>query len=133
MGQIRTNIDDECYTRDRANGTAIRAKQRGSGILPHVAGLYPGHYHFLWYRRKGGFADGQEEAGEGVVDEELHRPCKRKRVKRTDRPVPDRKWVHKEFRREVVTLQLLWQECKVLYPDGYKLTQLYELYLGLYS
>gem|GEM_PF-5930406 len=93
----------------------------------------PGHYHFLWYRRKGGFADGQEEAGEGVVDEELHRPCKRKRVKRTDRPVPDRKWVHKEFRREVVTLQLLWQECKVLYPDGYKLTQLYELYLGLYS
>ena len=67
---------------------------------------------------------------EAMGDEELRRlfKDKKKRVKKTDLTVPDWKWVHEELRKKGVTLQLLWQEYKAIYSDGYQLTQFYELY-----
>lgn len=44
------------------------------------------------------------------------------------RPEPDMEWVHRELRREGVTLQLLWAEYKQANPDGYQYTQFCERY-----
>jgi len=66
---------------------------------------------------------------EGMDDEELRRFFKGKKVgKRSDRPQPDWGWVHGELKKKSVTLYLLWQEYKAIHPDGYQLTQFYELY-----
>lgn len=43
-------------------------------------------------------------------------------------PEPDWRYIHTELRKKGVTLQLLWQEYKELYPDGYQSTQFYEHY-----
>ncbi len=43
-------------------------------------------------------------------------------------PEPDWEYVHKELRKKGVTLQLLWEEYKERYPDGYQSTQFYEHY-----
>lgn len=44
------------------------------------------------------------------------------------KPEPDWQYIHKELRRKGVTLQLLWEEYKGQYPDGYQSTQFCELY-----
>ncbi|GAB4161394.1 MAG: IS21-like element ISPsy14 family transposase [Planctomycetota bacterium] len=44
------------------------------------------------------------------------------------RPTPDWEYVHGELRKKGVTRILLWQEYKETHPDGYQLTQFYELY-----
>lgn len=44
------------------------------------------------------------------------------------RPQPDCAWIHQELRKKSVTLQLLWEEYKEQHPDGYQITQFYELY-----
>ena len=36
------------------------------------------------------------------------------------RPIPDWNYVHKELKKKSVTLFLLWQEYKEIYPDGYE-------------
>lgn len=43
-------------------------------------------------------------------------------------PLPDFVEVHRELRRKSVTLQLLWQEYKEAYPDGYQYSQFCERY-----
>lgn len=43
-------------------------------------------------------------------------------------PEPDWNHTHAELKRKGVTLQLLWQEYKSVYPDGYQPTQFYEYY-----
>jgi transposase len=43
-------------------------------------------------------------------------------------PEPDWNHIHSELKRKSVTLQLLWQEYKSVYPDGYQPTQFYEYY-----
>lgn len=43
-------------------------------------------------------------------------------------PEPDWNHIHSELKRKGVTLQLLWQEYKGVYPDGYQPTQFYEYY-----
>jgi len=45
-----------------------------------------------------------------------------------DKPRPDWDGVHRELRKKGVTLQLLWQEYKEVHPEGYQLSQFYELY-----
>jgi len=40
-----------------------------------------------------------------------------------ERPLPDWAEVHKELRRKAVTLNLLWQEYREIYPDGYGYSQ----------
>ena len=44
------------------------------------------------------------------------------------RPMPDWEYVHRELRKKGVTKILLWQEYRETCPDGYQLTQFYELY-----
>lgn len=44
------------------------------------------------------------------------------------RPLPDWEYVHRELRKKIVTKILLWEEYKNAHPDGYQLTQFYELY-----
>ena len=48
--------------------------------------------------------------------------------KNNGKPLPDWNWIHEEFRKKSVTLQLLWEEYNAVYPDGYQLSQFYELY-----
>jgi len=43
-------------------------------------------------------------------------------------PEPDWNHIHSELKRKSVTLQLLWQEYKSVYPDGYQPTQFYKYY-----
>ena len=44
------------------------------------------------------------------------------------RPLPAMDELHRELRKKGVTLQLLWQEYKEQYPDGYQYTQFCEHY-----
>lgn len=44
------------------------------------------------------------------------------------RPLPDWATVHRELQRKGVTLELLWQEYKRTYPDGYQYTRFCILY-----
>jgi transposase len=44
------------------------------------------------------------------------------------RPLPDWTYVEKELKRPGVTLQLLWQEYKETYPDGYQYSRFCEMY-----
>ena len=44
------------------------------------------------------------------------------------RPLPDMDEVHKELRKKGVTLQLLWQEYKERFPEGYQYTQFCEYF-----
>ena len=46
----------------------------------------------------------------------------------SSRPLPDLAHVHKELRRQHVTLQLLWEEYRAEHPDGYGYTQFCEHY-----
>ena len=47
-----------------------------------------------------------------------------------ERVVPDWPQVHRELRRKGVTLQLLWQEYRAVYPEGYGYSRYCELYRG---
>jgi transposase len=44
------------------------------------------------------------------------------------RPTPDWQMIHRELRRQGVTLMLLWLEYKETFPDGYAYSQFCELY-----
>jgi transposase len=44
------------------------------------------------------------------------------------RPQPNWEHIHLELKKKGVTLQLLWQEYKAIYPDGYQSTQFCERY-----
>jgi transposase len=48
--------------------------------------------------------------------------------KAATRPLPDWSVIHRELKRKGVTLQLLWQEYKQQYPDGYQYTRFCLLY-----
>lgn len=48
--------------------------------------------------------------------------------KRPAYPQPDWGYIHTELKKKNVTLQLLWQEYKDIYPDGYQSSQFYEHY-----
>ncbi len=43
-------------------------------------------------------------------------------------PKPDWDYIHTELKKKNVTLELLWQEYKSVYPEGYQHTQFCELY-----
>lgn len=44
------------------------------------------------------------------------------------RPMPDWAYIHEELKKKSVTLQLLWEEYKAVYPDGYQRAQFSEYY-----
>jgi len=67
---------------------------------------------------------------DGVTDEALERrlyPPSAITAKES-RPRPDWAAIHRELRRPGVTLQLLWEEHRVAYPDGYGYSRFCELY-----
>lgn len=49
-------------------------------------------------------------------------------AKQAKKPEPDMAYLHRELRRKGVTLQLLWEEYKQDYPDGYQYSQFCERY-----
>jgi len=49
-------------------------------------------------------------------------------LKRKSYAMPDWNYIHTELKKKNVTLELLWQEYKGVYPDGYQSTQFCELY-----
>jgi len=69
------------------------------------------------------------EMDEGQLDVRLFR---RPEVRGRDgaRPLPDWAVIHKELRRKAVTLNLLWQEYRETYPDGYGYSQFCVLHRG---
>ena len=44
------------------------------------------------------------------------------------RPVVDWAYIHRQLRHKTVTLMLLWQEYKQIYPQGYQYSQFCNLY-----
>ncbi|HEY6019827.1 MAG TPA: IS21 family transposase [Candidatus Paceibacterota bacterium] len=67
---------------------------------------------------------------EEQTEDELYRLLFRevKKPQLVERPVPDWEEVHRDLARQGVTLQLLWQEYREKYPDGYGRSQFCEHY-----
>lgn len=67
---------------------------------------------------------------EGRDDRELMRLLKigRSEKEEENRPQPDWEWVHTELKKKGVTVPLLWQEYRELYPEGYQISQFYKIY-----
>ncbi|MBB4375248.1 transposase [Bradyrhizobium sp. cir1] len=67
---------------------------------------------------------------EGLTDEALEARLYRPPTvgAKNRRPQPDWAAVHRELRRPGVTLQLLWEEHRAAYPDGYGYSRYCELY-----
>jgi transposase len=63
-----------------------------------------------------------------MSDEQLRQVFQGKKQAQSVRPQPDWEQVHRELKKKGVTLQLLWQEYKQLYPDGWQSTQFCEHY-----
>ena len=49
-------------------------------------------------------------------------------AKKEKRPQPDCNYIHQELKKKGVTLDLLWQEYKQEYPNGYQLSQFRNIY-----
>jgi len=67
---------------------------------------------------------------DALADEQLRQLLQRSHVniKDKERTLPDWQLIHQELKKKGVTRRLLWQEYKEEHPDGYQLTQFYELY-----
>jgi len=67
---------------------------------------------------------------EGISDSELEARLFPAPVSPTNapRPLPDWKTVHEELKRKGVTLFLLWEEYKAVYPDGYEYSRFCDFY-----
>jgi transposase len=83
------------------------------------------------YLRRAQGADLQWPLPEGLADPEL----KARLMSSADpptgtpaKPLPDWPTIHQELRRKGVTLQLLWQEYRQIYPEGYRYSRFCELY-----
>ena len=66
----------------------------------------------------------------GMDEEELTQIIKGEKSgsERKSRPQPNWKQIHGEMKKKGVTLQLLWEEYKAIYPDGYQSTQFCDHY-----
>lgn len=49
-------------------------------------------------------------------------------VKKDEKPLPDLAYIHQELKRKHVTLRLLWEEYKEIYPNGYQYSYFCEIY-----
>ena len=69
---------------------------------------------------------------EGMTDtdlaERLLQPAAAATPSDPTKPLPDWRTVHEQLRRKGVTLQLLWQEYRQAYPEGYQRSQFCQLY-----
>ncbi len=60
----------------------------------------------------------------------LKRPLPLRKTAKQNQPIPmpDCAYLHQELKKKGVTLQLLWEEYKAIYPEGYRRTQFCEYY-----
>jgi transposase len=58
-----------------------------------------------------------------MSDEQLKQVLQSKKTGQAVRPQPNWEEIHQELKKKGVTLQLLWQEYKQTYPDGYQSSQ----------
>jgi transposase len=65
---------------------------------------------------------------EELDDEKLQQMLYPKSLAASHKPEPDYKQVHLEFAKKGVTLELLWQEYRQQYPEGYGYSQFCDLY-----
>lgn len=66
---------------------------------------------------------------EGLSDEQLGgKLFPEKNQVKGAAPGPDFEYIHRELRRKSVTLQILWEEYKQTYPNGYQYSYFCELY-----
>ena len=82
------------------------------------------------YLRRAGLAGIEWPLGE-VCEEELYEklfPEKKVAIPERTSPMPNWEEVHREKRKKGVSLQLLWQEYKAVYPHGYQYSQYCEHY-----
>jgi len=63
---------------------------------------------------------------EGTLEGLLYPPCAQD--KPPGRALPDFEYIHRELRRKGVTLQLLWEEYREVWPEGYRYSRFCELY-----
>lgn len=77
--------------------------------------------------KEAGFAHAAIEQMDDVTLRRLFKPCDIAQTKKSY-PQPDWGYIHQELKKKSVTLQLLWQEFKSVYPEGYQSTQFCELY-----
>jgi transposase len=66
-----------------------------------------------------------EELGDDALEARLYR---RAVASSAARPLPDYQLIHRELRRPMVTLMLLWVEYRESFPDGYAYSQFCDLY-----
>lgn len=68
---------------------------------------------------------------ENMDNKELRKRLKEQtnRMAKVIRPQPDGAYIYQELKKKGVTLQLLWEEYRAIYPDGYQSTQFNEYYL----
>jgi transposase len=73
--------------------------------------------------------DGMDDVGlENLLFPFPGRSPSRIDIVRASRPLPDFPHIHKELRHPHVTLQLLWEEYRETYPDGYQYSRFCQLY-----
>jgi len=77
--------------------------------------------------KEAGFAHATIEQMDDLTLRRLFKSCDIAQTK-TSYPQPDWGYIHQELKKRSVTLQLLWQEYKSVYPEGYQSTQFCELY-----
>ncbi len=96
-------------------------------IARSLSTSHPTVSKYLEAAKKAGVA---YEDTENMNDRELKRRLKEYAagMRRENRPLPDWGHVHRELKRKGVTLQLLWEEYKGIYPDGYQSSQFNEHY-----
>ncbi len=105
----------------KASGLSKRKIANSLGIGPTAAGGY------MRRARRAGLS---WPLPDGLSDEALERllfPAPRTDQTKERRP-PDWPLIHCELRRPGVTLSLLWEEYRAVYPDGYGYSQFCELY-----
>jgi transposase len=102
-------------------GLSNRAIARACCISNSTVGEY-----VVRARRAGLVWPVTEERSEEELYQQLFPEVKRPQM--VERPMPDWEEMHRELSRRGVTLQLLWQEYRASYPDGYGYTQYREHY-----
>jgi len=137
LGAVDLVLDHKAALWDLAAGAAVLAEAERLAP-PYVTQFRERRDAILPALRAQGFSPATPRATmyvwvplpDGVTDEALERrlyPPSAITAKES-RPRPDWAAIHRELRRPGVTLQLLWEEHRAAYPDGYGYSRFCELY-----
>lgn len=114
----------------RKVGEALRLKAAGLSTRKIAASLGVGQSTVSEYLKRADGAGFGWPLPEGVTDADLEARLFRPQGGETRRGLAPPDWavVHRELRRKDVTLSLLWEEYRVIHPDGYGYSRFCELY-----